>query len=111
MEDPDLNKNLFGIMNGEGEEVNKEVNCSPPKNKLKKSNKAVNKPVLAAKTVDKPVPVKHVVKSALKAGFRDNHVHNFPRILMEASIKLKGQVPCTGIYHQFARAPEERPDG
>jgi hypothetical protein len=93
MEDPDLNKNLFGLMNGEGEEGNKEVNCSPPKNKPKKSNKAADKPVLAAKTVDKPVPVKHVVKSALKAGFKDNHVHNFPRILVEASIELKGESP------------------
>jgi hypothetical protein len=35
-------------------------------------------------------PAKHVVKSALKAGFNDNHVHNFPRVLVEASIQLKG---------------------
>jgi hypothetical protein len=49
MEDPNLNKNLLGIMNGEGEEENEEVNRSPPKNKPKKSNKALNKPVLAAK--------------------------------------------------------------
>ena len=80
-------------MNGEGEEENEEVNRSPPKSKPKKSNKAANKPVLAAKTVDKPVLVKHVVKSALKAGFKDNHIHNFLRILVEASIELKGKSP------------------
>ncbi len=70
MEDSDLNKNLFGIMNGGGEEDDP---CSPQKNKPKKSNK---------KAADKPVPAaKHAVKSALKASFKDNHVHNFPRIL------------------------------
>ncbi len=93
MEDPNLNRNLFGFMNGEGEEESKDANRSPPKNKPKKSNKAVYKQALAAKTVDKPGPVKHVVKSALKAGFKDNHVHNFPRILVEASIELKGESP------------------
>jgi hypothetical protein len=91
MEDLNLNKNLFGFMNGEGEEESKEANHSPPKNKPKKSNKASYKQALAAKTVDKPGPVKHVVKSTLKAGFKDNHVHNFPRILVEASIELKGE--------------------
>jgi hypothetical protein len=80
-------------MNGEEEEGNKEANCCPPKNKPKKSNKAADKPVLAAKTTDKLVPVKHAVKSTLKAGFKDNHVHNVPRILVEASIELKGESP------------------
>jgi hypothetical protein len=68
MEDSNLNKNLFGIMNSGGEEDDP---CSPLKNKPKKSNKAADKPVPAAK---------HAVKSALKAGFKDNHVHNLPRI-------------------------------
>jgi hypothetical protein len=79
MENSDLNKNLFGIMNGSGEE---DDSCSPLKNKPKKLNKAADKPVPAAK---------HAVKSALKAGFKDNHVHNFLRILAEASIELKGE--------------------
>jgi hypothetical protein len=35
MEDPDLNKNLFRFMNGEGDEENEDVNRSPPKNKQK----------------------------------------------------------------------------
>jgi hypothetical protein len=35
MEDPDLNKNLFGFMNGEGDEENEEVNRSPPKKNKK----------------------------------------------------------------------------
>jgi hypothetical protein len=35
MEDPDLNKNLFGFMNGERDEENEEVNRSPQKNKQK----------------------------------------------------------------------------
>jgi hypothetical protein len=81
MEDSTLNKNLFGIMNGGGEE---DDSRSPLKNKPKKSNKAADKPVPAAK---------HAVKSALKAGCKDNHVHNFPRILAEASIELKGESP------------------
>ncbi len=56
----------------------------PPKNKPKKFTKAMEKPVPTAK---------HVVKSALKAGFNDSHVHNFPRILVEATIELKGKTP------------------
>jgi hypothetical protein len=81
MEDSDLNKNLFRIMNGSGEEDDPR---SPLKNKPKKLNKAADKPVPAAK---------HAVKSTLKAGFRDNHNHNFLRTLVEASIKLKGESP------------------
>jgi hypothetical protein len=81
MEDSNLNKNLFEIMNGGGEEDDPR---SLIKNKPKKSNKAADKPVPAAK---------HAVKGALKAGFKDNHVHNFPRILAEASIELKGESP------------------
>jgi hypothetical protein len=38
-------------------------------------------------------PAKHVVKSMLKAGFSNNHVHNFSRVLVEASIQLKGDTP------------------
>ena len=86
MEDSYLNKNLFGIMNGGGEE---DDSRSPLKNKPKKSNKAADKPVPAAT---------HAVKSALKAGFKDNHVHNFPRILAEASIELKGESPPVQEY-------------
>ncbi len=63
MEDSDLNKNLFGIMNGGGEE---DDSRSPLKNKPNKLNKAADKPVPAAK---------HAVKSALKASFKDNHIH------------------------------------
>ena len=81
MEDSDLNKNLFGIMNGGGEE---DDSRSPLKNKPKKLNKAADKPVPAAK---------HAVKSTLKAGFKGNHVHNFSRIQAEASSKLKGESP------------------
>jgi hypothetical protein len=78
---------------GKGRKKAKRPIAPPPKNKPKKFNKAVDKQVLAAKTADKPVPVKHVVKNALKAGFKDNHVHNFPRILMKVSIELKGESP------------------
>jgi hypothetical protein len=35
----------------------------------------------------------NAVKGALKAGFKDSHVHNFPRTLVEAFIKLKGDSP------------------
>ncbi len=43
--------------------------------------------------MDEPASVKHAVKSTLKAGFKDNHIHNFPRTLVEASIELKGESP------------------
>jgi hypothetical protein len=84
IKDSDLNKNLIQYMTGGGEEDVEGVNYSPPKNKLKKSTKVVEKPVPTAK---------HAVKSTLKAGFNDSHVHNFPRILVEASIELKGETP------------------
>ena len=84
MEDPDLNKTLFQFMTGGREEDNEGTNCSPPKKKPKKSTKVVEKPIPTAK---------HAVKSALKAGFNNSHVHNFPRILVEVSIKLKGKTP------------------
>ncbi len=42
----------------------------------------------------RPPPArKHVVKSTLKTGFDDSHVQNFPRVLVEASIALKGDNP------------------
>jgi hypothetical protein len=37
--------------------------------------------------------VKHKVKSALKTVFLDNHIHNAPRVLVEASMQLKGDAP------------------
>jgi hypothetical protein len=40
-----------------------------------------------------PPARKHAVKSALKTGFDDSHVHNFPRVLVEASIALEGDNP------------------
>jgi hypothetical protein len=84
MEDPDLNKNLFQFLTGGGEEDDEGANHPPPKNKPKKSTKVVENPDPTAK---------HAIKSALKADFNDSHVHNFPRILMESSIKLKGKSP------------------
>ncbi len=65
----------------------------PPEEQAKEIYQGTYKQALAAKTVDKPGPVKHVVKSTLKAGFKDNHVHNFLRILVEALIELKGKSP------------------
>ncbi len=84
MEDLNLKKNLFQSMTGGGEEDDEGANHSPPKNKPKKSTKAVEKPIPT---------VKHAVKSALKAGFNESHIHNFPRILVEAFIELKGKSP------------------
>jgi hypothetical protein len=78
---------------GKGRKKVKRPIAPPPKTKPKKSNKAAYKQALAAKTMDNLGPVKHVVKRALKAGFKDNHVHNFPRILVEALIELKGKSP------------------
>jgi hypothetical protein len=49
--------------------------------------------VPAVKIMDRPVPTTNTVKGALKAGFKDSHIHNFPRRLVEASIKLKGKSP------------------
>ncbi len=74
--DADLNKNLFQLMNGsrenEVEELDDINNQSPAKNKPRKSGSAATK---------SDTLVKHKVKSALKTGFLDNHVHNAPRVL------------------------------
>jgi hypothetical protein len=83
MTDPNINKNLFGIMSGEGQEEVREATRSPPS---KKAQKATGDQTNATKP-------KHVVKSALKTGFQDTHNHNFQRILVEASIELKSENP------------------
>jgi hypothetical protein len=70
IEDYDINKNLFQIMNGSGEEGADAGNCSPAKSKQKQTASTASK---------KSAPVtKHKVKSALKTGFCDSHIHNFP---------------------------------
>ncbi len=70
-------------MSGEGQEEVREATRSPPS---KKAQKATGDQTNATKP-------KHVVKSALKMGFQDNHNHNFKRILVEASIELKSENP------------------
>jgi hypothetical protein len=88
MEDCDLNKNLFDFMAGDEGDDNPR---SPPKNKPKKSNKPATSDKQASAT---PAPAaKNTMKSALKTSFKDTHVHNFPRTLVEASIKLKSESP------------------
>ncbi len=47
----------------------------------------------AVKNLNRPAQTTNVVKGALMAGFKDSHIHNFPRTLVEASIKLKGDSP------------------
>jgi hypothetical protein len=84
MENSALDVNLFAIMQGKVDGTEDVTNCFPLKNKPKKSTTTSSQ--IAP-------PVKHVVKSALKAGFNDNHVHNFPRVLVEVSIQLKGDTP------------------
>ena len=37
--------------------------------------------------------VKNSIKSTLKTSFKENHVHNYPQTLVEASIELKGEAP------------------
>jgi hypothetical protein len=76
-------------MNGSGdnevEGLDDINNQSPAKNKSRKSGFATTKP---------DTLLKHKVKSALKTKFLDNnHVHNAPRILAEASMQLKGDAP------------------
>jgi hypothetical protein len=90
-EDASLNKNLFGIMFGEEDEGQDGVNRSPPKNKPKKASN--ERQLEAKKNTEGPGPKKNAEKSALKAGFKDSHVYNFPRTLVEASIELKGELP------------------
>jgi hypothetical protein len=101
-ENPALNVNLFAIMQCTDDSTEGVTNHSPPKNKHKKSTTASSR--IAP-------PAKHVVKSALKAGFNDNHVQNFPRVLVEASIQLKRGYYGAGIHCQFARTPQIWPDG
>jgi hypothetical protein len=84
--DSNLNKNLFGIMYRTEEGKGDEVNRSPPKNKAKKAS--INKNRQKGKPKEK-----NAVKGALKASFKDLHVHNFLRTLVEASIELKGESP------------------
>ena len=75
MEDCDVNKNLFQIMNGSGEEGADANDCSPTKSKQKKTASTASK---------RSTPVtKHKIKSALKTGFCDSRVHNFPQTLAE----------------------------
>ncbi len=38
-------------------------------------------------------PTKHSVKGALKAGFANNYIRNFPRVLVEALVERKGDSP------------------
>jgi hypothetical protein len=84
MENSALNVNLFAIMQGKVDGTEDVTNHFPLKNKPKKSTTTLSR--IAP-------PAKHVVKSALDAGFNDNHVHNFPRVLVEVSIQLKGDTP------------------
>jgi hypothetical protein len=97
MEDPNLNKNLFGFMNREGDEENKEVNRSPPKNKPKKSSKAAAKQAPAVKIMDRPIPTTNAVKGALKAGFKDSQVHNFPLHWWKPPSSSRGNPPCRSL--------------
>jgi hypothetical protein len=69
-------------MNGNAEEEGVEESVddqSPVKNKPKKTSSTTAKPTALAK---------NKVKIALKASFSDSHVHNFPRVLAEASVTL-----------------------
>ncbi len=88
MGEHDLNKNLFLIMNGEGDKntdgQEDSESRSPVKNKLRKLGLAATKLGNATK---------HKVKSALKASFIDNHVDKFPRVLAEGSVQLNGDTP------------------
>jgi hypothetical protein len=68
-EDLNLIKNLFGIMYGTEEGEGDEVNRSPPKNKAKTAS--INKNGQEGKLKEK-----NAVKGALKASFKDIHVHN-----------------------------------
>ncbi len=47
----------------------------------------------AVKILNRPVPTTNAVKGALKATFKDSHIHNFLRTLVEASIELRGDYP------------------
>lgn len=83
------NESLLSLMNGVSEDpIDPEdtEERSPAKNKPRKLTSTIAPP--------KPTAVKHTVKSALKTGFQvDNHIHNFPRVLAEASILLKSDTP------------------
>jgi hypothetical protein len=76
---------LLAIMNGDGEEEGVDESTdsqSPVKNNPKK---------ISPTTTKSTTWTKNKVKSALKASYSDTHVHNFPRVLAEASVTLKNE--------------------
>jgi hypothetical protein len=83
------NESLLSLMNGDLEDTTDPDDAeerSPAKNKPRKLGTTVDPP--------KPAAEKNTVKSVLKTGFKlDDHVHNHPRVLAEASIQLKSDSP------------------